>query len=248
MSRDLGGWVVVLTRAREDNAALASELRELGAQVIELPCVRTEPLADPTELRQAIAGVGPSDILVLTSRAGADAVASVMPRNGIDCPVAAVGCATAERARKHGMRVELVASRGNGRTLGRELPLAAGEVVLARSDLADRDLPAILRARGARVREVTAYRTLAGAAGDVATVRDAIRRGPAAVVVASPSAMDALARAIDPATLRRATFVAIGPRTAERVRERVGTTAIVPDTTEIHAVAKAIPLRQEAGA
>ena len=248
MSRDadLAGTTVILTRAREDSAALASELRGSGADVIELPCVRTEPLDDTAELRDVIAGLGRADLLVLTSRAGAEAVAAAMPHDGIRCDVAAVGHATAARARSLGMRVGFVASHADGRTLARELTLPPGEVVLARSDLADPDLPLSLSARGARVREVTAYRTIARAAGDTAAVRAAVGRGRAVVVVASPSAADALAAAIDPETLRRAAFVAVGPRSAERVRERVGTGAVIAAAPDVQAIVAAIRSRQAA--
>lgn len=242
MPSRLDATTVVLTRAREDNAGLASELRDLGAEVIELPCVRTEPLADATALRAAIAGLGPSDLLVLTSRAGADAVANATPARAIRCPIAAVGRATADRARSLGVRVAFVASRADGRTLARELPLSGGEVVLARSDLADGELPAILRSRGARVREVTAYRTVARLDGDAGVVRDAIERGSVTVVVASPSAVDALTGAIGPVTLRRATFVAIGPRTAARVLDIVGVVALVAETTDVQDLVRAIPV------
>lgn len=242
--RRLRGAIVVLTRRPEDDRPLASELRQLGADVIELPCVRTEPLADDSELRQAIEGLDAPDLLVLTSRTGVDAVADVVPRGGMPCGVATVGEATAERAWSRGMRVRFVASRADGRTLAEELPLPRGEVLLARSDLADGELPAALRGRGARVRQVIAYRTISQVSGDPGIVRRATERGPVTVVVASPSAVDALAAALDAETLRRATFVAIGPRTARRVRERVGTTPIVATATGLRALIDAIPSRQ----
>jgi uroporphyrinogen-III synthase len=243
---DLAGTTVILTRAREDSAALASALRSSGADVIELPCVRTEPLDDTAELRDVIAGLGRADLLVLTSRAGADAVATAMPREGLACDVAAVGHVTADRARSLGMRVSFVASRADGHTLARELPLPQGEVVLARSDLADAGLPLILRARGGQVREVTAYRTIAQAVGDTVAVRTAIESGRTVIVVASPSSADALADAIDAAALRQATFVAIGPRSADRVLARVGTVAMVADAPGTDAVIRAIRSREEA--
>lgn len=244
--RNIIGTTVVLTRAREDNAALASALRDLGAVVIELPCVRTEPLADLAELRTAIAALGPADRLVLTSRAGAQAVAAAMPSDGVRCDVAVVGRATAERARSLGICVSFVASRADGRTLGRELPLPDGQVILARSDRAADDLPGILRSRGARVREITAYRTIARVEGDTAAAREAIEGGTATVVIASPSAVDALADAIDPAALRQATFVAIGMRSAERVRQRVGTVAVMADAPDVDALIAAVRPREEA--
>lgn len=233
----------VLTRAREDNVALADELRSRGVRVVELPCVRTEPLEDPTSLRAAIFTLEPDDVLVLTSRAGADAVAACgwTP----SCDVAAVGRATADHARALGMRVSFMPSAPSGRALARELPLPRGDVLLARSDLADASLPRVLRHRGARVREVTAYRTVAQAHGDIGAAVARIVDGDAILVVASPSAVDALCAAIDVAVLRRARFVTVGPRTAEHVRRRIHVTPLVARATDVAAIADAIRPRVE---
>lgn len=220
MSRDLAGATAVLTRRPEDNAALAARLRGLGASVVEIPCVRTEPLAEPRDLAGTLARLGPDDVLVLTSRAAVEAVAPLGPR----CPVAAVGSATAERARAAGLRVGFVPSLPDAVTLARELPLPRGLVVLARSDLAAAEPAAILRERGADVRDVLAYRTIARVS-DPEALRAALRADRPIVFVASPSAVDAIASAAAPEDLRRAEFVAIGPRTARRVAERAGITA-----------------------
>ncbi|HEX9435569.1 MAG TPA: uroporphyrinogen-III synthase [Candidatus Limnocylindria bacterium] len=238
--RPLDGAIVVLTRRPEDERTLPSELRRLGAEVIELPCMRAEPLADTSELAGEIEGLRPSDLLVLTSRAGVDAVAAVVPRSGLACGVAAVGQRTAEHAAAVGLRVHFVASRADGRTLGSELPVPRGEILLARSDIASRDLPAILRRRGARVRELTAYRTVAEVSGDPSAVRRAIARRPVSIVVASPSAVDALTDAVGAATLRAAGFIAIGRRTAERVRRRIGVIAAITDVTDAASLVNAI--------
>lgn len=229
--------VAVLTRAPLDNAPLAAELQARGVRVLEVPCVRTRPLADPAALRGAIASLSPADVLVLTSRAGADAVAACA--TALPCAVAAVGEATAAHARELGMRVSFVPSAASASALAAELPLPAGEVVLARSDLADGSLPRALRERGARVREVVAYRTVARAEGDVLVAREAIARGDASVVAASPSAVDALARAVGADVLRGARFVAIGETTADHAR-RFGAAVVTADGTDAASLADAV--------
>ena len=235
--------VAILTRRSEDNVALADELHARGVTVIELPCIRTEALSDARPLDEAIASLRPADLLVLTSRAGVDAVASL--GTDVPCPVAAVGPATADSARDAGLSVTFVASRANATTLGRELPLPDGDVVLARSDIANADLPAILTQRGARVRAVVAYRTVAEISPVPAATRHAILRG-AALVVAAPSAVRALRDALGADTLRHARFVAIGPRTAEAVRDLIGVEPITSHCTDTPCLADAVaPQRQE---
>ncbi len=230
---------VVLTRRAEDCAALASSLRAHGLGVLVVPCVRTEPLADPRALADAIAGLSEHDLLVLTSRNGVDAVAHVA-HGPLPCRVAVVGPATGERARAAGFEVALTARTADSRVLGARLPIPRGRVVLARSDLADRDLPRILRDRGAAVVDVAAYRTIGAVDADLAPVRAALREGGVTCVFASPSAVHALVDALGAATLRTARFVAFGARTASAVRDRIGASAEIPAALDNAALARAI--------
>src|SRR5438128_666426 len=152
---------VVLTRRPEDNERIADRLRASGVEVLELTCVRVQPLEDITALAAAIGAVDEDDWLVVTSRAGADAVArAARPR----CRVAAVGRVTAARLLQRGIAVSFQPRVSSGVALGRELP-AARAALLARSDRALPDLPKILRSRSFDVREVIAYRTVAHADG-----------------------------------------------------------------------------------
>ena len=210
--------VAILTRATHDNARTSERLRAAGVSVIELPCVGVHPVEDHAVLADAIRGIGPDDWLVVTSRAGADAVArAAKPR----CRVAAVGRATAARLERSGIAVEFQPGVASGAALGRELP-AARVAVLARSDRALPDLPGILRQRGFIVREVVAYRTEARADGDVDRVRAVLADDSTDVhvFVASPSAVDAFVDATgDLASV--ATFHVPGPTTEAAVRARL---------------------------
>jgi uroporphyrinogen-III synthase len=206
---------VILTRAADDNTELAAELRVRGIVVIELPCVRVEHLGDPGPLARALRALGSDDRLVFTSRAGVDAAARCVRADDVRAPVAAVGPATATRCADWGIAAWMP-SEALGASLGRELAIGGGSVLLVRGDRAD---PAVVRelvTRGARVREVVAYRLIAGASGDVEAARRAALAG-AAICVASPSAVDALAQAIGREALACARMLAIGPTTARAV-------------------------------
>lgn len=214
--------VAVLTRAHADDDALAARLAGRGVRVIELPCVRTEHLDDPAPLARAVAALDPADWLVITSRAGAEAVARASrPRSR----VAAVGEVTASCLRANGIAVDFQPSRVTGADLARELPSAA-RALLARSDRALPDLGAILRERGFEVREVTAYHTVVGASGDVGAVRGALEGGDdVRIYLWSPSAIDGLVSVVEPALVTRATLAVIGPSTEAAARERFGPAA-----------------------
>ncbi len=219
---ELSGVAVLLTRRPEDNASLARVLAARGAEVVELPCVRVEPVAAEA-LATAVRALTPRDWLVVTSRHGVDAVLRAVATSEIRARTAAVGEGTARRLVEEAGLHPFVPSEPNGAALGRELPLEGGAVLLARADRASNDLPEGLRARGAVVAEIVAYRTVAGAYGDVPAVRRRLRSGRIDVVVfASPSAVDGLCDAMPTDTLRHRRIVAIGPSTATRVRERIG--------------------------
>jgi len=226
MYERFAGKTAILTREPADNAELASRLRDRAAQIVELPCVRTEALTDIRELAAELAELREDDWLVVTSRHGADAVARCGPTRAA---VAAIGDATAERLRTHGFRVAFQPSVPSGAALARELPLGAGVVLLARSDRALPDLPRVLRERGFTVREVVAYRTIAEAQGDIARVRALLAepRGGVAVLFHSPSAVAGMLGAIEAALVARASIHVLGPATLRAARDALGVDADV---------------------
>ena len=219
---------VVLTRAPEDNAPLAAELRAGGVTVIELPAMTIEPLADDGPLVAAIRALGPDDRLVFTSRAGVDAVRRAVAPAEVHAPVAAVGRATAARCAEWGIDA-WIPSEPSGRALGRELRFGSGIVLLARANRSDPAVVSELVDRGARVREVVAYHVVPRATGDIAAARRAALAG-APFVFASPAAVDGVASALGIATLRRARLVAVGATTARAVARVVGADARILQT------------------
>jgi hydroxymethylbilane synthase len=235
----LDGLTVVLTRDDEDDRELADELRVLRARVAVVPCVRIEPLEDRTGLAHELAALGTEDLIVVTSRAGAAAIASCgLP---LRAPVATVGSATADRLRTEGITPAFVARSPSALALGVEMPLPRGTVLLARSDRATHELPAVLRGRGARVREATAYRTVLGVSGEIDLARDGLAAGDRPVVVfASPSAVDGFVGEMGGGSLSRARLVAIGPTTARRIAELTDSAATVARTPDVLGLVSAV--------
>jgi uroporphyrinogen-III synthase len=220
--------VVILTRSPSDNAPLAAELRARGVTVLELPSATIEPLVDHRSLAAVIRALGPDDRLVFTSRAGVDAARRSVAANEVRSPVAAVGPATAQRCAEWGIDA-WTPSVPSGAALGRELVFGSGIVLLARADRADPAVRRELEARGALVREIVAYRVIAGARGDIDAARRAALSG-AAAVVASPAAATGLLAAIGDAAFAHARVIAIGPTTAEAIaRVRAGQVRVVPE-------------------
>jgi uroporphyrinogen-III synthase len=226
---------VLLTRSDE---SLARELTSRGATVLTVPCVRREP-ADHAILVEALADLDTDDLLVLTSRAGVDAIAAVTDARAVPCAIAVVGPATAAHLRRLGREPDVIPSTANGATLAEELPLPKGVVLLARSDRALEDLPEILHARGARVREVVAYQIRPGADGDVAAAREAIGEG-ASVVFASPTAVEGFVGDVCAELPAQCTVVAIGPTTTRAVTRLLGVVPLTASQPSAEAVAQLV--------
>jgi uroporphyrinogen III methyltransferase / synthase len=153
----LAGRSVAVTRARAQASGMAAKLRALGAQVIEAPTIRIEPL--PFELPE-LAGY---DVLVLTSpnaveallRRAHDARALAGPR------IAVIGPGTADALRAHGVLADIVPDRAVGEALAATLAaLDVRRVLIARAEQARDVVPDVLRAAGAEVDVVALYRTV----------------------------------------------------------------------------------------
>jgi uroporphyrinogen III methyltransferase/synthase len=153
----LAGRSVAVTRARAQASGMAAKLRALGAQVIEAPTIRIEPL--PFELPE-LAGY---DVLVLTSpnaveallRRAHDARALAGPR------IAVIGPGTADALRAHGVLADIVPDRAVGEALAETLAaLDVRRVLIARAEQARDVVPDVLRAAGAEVDVVALYRTV----------------------------------------------------------------------------------------
>ncbi|MFZ0999101.1 MAG: uroporphyrinogen-III synthase, partial [Candidatus Sulfotelmatobacter sp.] len=69
----LSGWRVLVGRARHQASALSSELRELGATVIEIPFIDIRKPRSFKPLDSALMNIAGYDWLVLTSVNGVEA-------------------------------------------------------------------------------------------------------------------------------------------------------------------------------
>lgn len=160
----LGGKRIVNTRAVHQSSRLSKLLTECGATVIEYPCIAIAPPEDDRPLQEARANLVSFDWLVLTSANAVTALGSLGER----APrVAAVGAATAKAAREClGVEPSVLPETFTAEALAEALPVRPGERVLfPASALARPTLVERLRARGAEVCVVEAYRTVPGTGG-----------------------------------------------------------------------------------
>ncbi len=124
----LAGVRVLLTRPRELSSRLAAMLRAEGAEVLELPAIRTIPLEDNAELVECLDKLsgGGYDWLVFTSPSGVRIFfRKLMERSDIralgSVKVAAIGQGSEKALREFGVKADFLPSAYDGETLGREL-------------------------------------------------------------------------------------------------------------------------------
>jgi porphobilinogen synthase len=199
---------VLVTRPAGASDPLVAELESRGFRVSAVPTVVTRALAVEWPDLAAF------DWVVVTSAAGVDA----LPGTPAGPRWAAVGESTAAALRAKGAKPDLVPAETNGAALAEALPDPHGaRVLLVRASLADPDLPARLRERGALVDEVSAYETVEGPAESADDLRRALRQADlAAVVFASGSAVRGFAKLGGSTALPAIT---IGPRTTAVARD-----------------------------
>ncbi len=175
--RPLHGRRVVVTRARAQASGLAATLRDLGADVVELPAIRIEPRIESAEVRRAAEGIGEYTLVCLTSPNGvrllfeALAAAGLDARAMADATLAAIGPGTARALAEHGIAADVVPERFVAEALVEaleSLDVEGKRVLVARAAEARDVLPDALRERGAEVDVVALYETVRETPGEEA--------------------------------------------------------------------------------
>jgi uroporphyrinogen III methyltransferase/synthase len=218
--RPLTGLTVAVTRARAQASGLAERLRDLGAEALETPAIRIEPI-------DADVPLDPSgyDLVCLTSPNGVAALFGRLAAGGRDArglagaTVAAIGPGTARALRSHGIVADVVPERFVAESLVEALAgVSVRRALIARAKVARDVLPDALRARGAEVDVVDLYETVAERLDEA----ERTAAGAADYITFTSSStvrffLDALggAEAIGP----QARLLSIGPVTSETLRE-----------------------------
>jgi uroporphyrinogen III methyltransferase/synthase len=222
--RPLHGRRVVVTRARAQASGLAAILRDLGAEVVELPAIRIEPRIEAEEVRAAAAAIGIYELVCLTSPNGvrllfeAIAAADLDSRALAGVTVAAIGPGTARALAKRGVVADIVPERfvaeGLIEALG-EVDVEGSRVLVARAADARDVLPEYFERRGAEVDIVSLYETVREQP-DAEAVEAA--QGADYVTFTSSSTVTNLTEALGDRFPADARIVSIGPVTSETVR------------------------------
>jgi uroporphyrinogen-III synthase/uroporphyrinogen III methyltransferase/synthase len=246
----LDGRRVAVTRGKGGDDPLTARLRELGAQVLEVPAIAIAPPESWDAFDAALRDLEQYDWIAFASATAVDATLTRIAALGIPPPpvgtrLAAVGQATARRLQERLRAPDLVPESATGAALAEAMaPQMRGlRVLVPRAAEGRHELVDGLAAAGADVVAVACYRTVAAPAVAVAPLGEAILDGKLdAVTFASPSAVRSVVLALGEraALLDRCALAAIGPTTAEALREAGLRVSVTPESSSAAALADAI--------
>ena len=162
----LKGKTVVVTRPEDRSGTLTQRLRELGAEVVDYPCIRTVAREENPELEEAIGNLSRYRCLVFTSPAGPEIFFRRLRAAGRDAralsglTLAAIGPKTAKALEKHGVTADLVPETYDSDHLAKALEAVEGPVLLCRASRGSTALPEMLERKGIPFADVPIYDTV----------------------------------------------------------------------------------------
>ena len=169
-TRPLFGKRIVVTRTRKQAGGLTASLRQLGADVFELPTIRIEPPKELREFAELVRDVHGYEWLVFTSPNGVTAFFDIFFKLYNDVrsiggvKIAAIGPATAAKVREYHLAVDLQPEEFVAEAVVKAFKAHGSienvTVLLARAEGARDVLPQELSKLGAIVDQAIAYRTV----------------------------------------------------------------------------------------
>lgn len=225
----LAGRRILVTRPRMQSRTLCDRLRRLGAVPVAVATIAIVPPAPGGPLDDALRRLDVYGWVIATSANGARACVTRARALGIDLARvggvrwAAVGPATAAVLRAAGIPVAAMPSRYLTGAIADAIGDVAGaRALLPRTEAAGPTLARALRARGADVDEVTAYRTVLAPSRSRTRLRGLlVARQVDTVIFTSASTVRGLVQLLgdESRSLREMTIACIGPVTAAAVVE-----------------------------
>jgi len=227
--RPLSGKRIVVTRTRKQAGALTSQLRVLGADVIELPTIRIDPPTHLREFAELVQDAHTYDWIVFTSPNGVDAFFEMFFKLYDDAreigaaKIAAIGPATAQRVRDFHLHVDVQPDEFVAEAVVGEFRKQGGvenlRILIARAEKARDVLPRELSKLGAIVDEASAYRTVPETRDITGARRRFLEEGADLITFTSSSTVENFL-ALGLAWPKGIRVASIGPITSKTARDR----------------------------
>lgn len=247
-NRPLSGQRIVVTRSREQASELSERLEDLGAETIEFPTIRVEPI--PEVAGAPIFACLPLDFdwILFTSGNTVGCLLSAIRANGGDvrslgrAKLGAVGPATAKTLTDLGLHVDFVPAEFVAEAALDGFPEdpAGKRILIPRAEVAREVLPEELAERGAEVTVLPVYRTVPDAFG-ADELRSRFEQGQVDLVTfTSSSTVRNFHSALGPVSMDGVKVACIGPVTAQTAKELGYSVDIVADTFSVPGLVDAL--------
>jgi uroporphyrinogen III methyltransferase/synthase len=251
--KPLAGRRILITRARDQAAAFAENLRNFGAEIIEFPTIEIVPPPRWDQVDRAIDQLESYNWLIFTSANGVNFFWQRLREKGRGHPfllstkICAIGPATSYALLEKGIRVDYTPKEFVAESIlkGFEKSAVKGmKILLARASEARDVLPKGLKKMGAKVDVVEAYRTLRPKGGGQ-KLKQLLARGKVdGITFTSSSTVNHFAELLEKGDLQKLltgiVIACIGPittRTAKRWGMRVH---VQPKQYTVPALAQAL--------
>lgn len=166
--RPLGTMKIAVTRPKKRSSSLAAKLSELGAEVVLMPTIETEAIADNKKLDDALDNIGRYDWVMFTSAEGVDVFYDAMKAKKMDIRslaglrFAVIGPGTARAVEAKGIFTDLMPEKYYGGALGELLAKTAKadeKILIPRAAQGTEDVVKPLEQAGLDFDDIAVYDT-----------------------------------------------------------------------------------------
>jgi uroporphyrinogen III methyltransferase/synthase len=249
----LVGKKILITRARKQSGEFATQLKKLGAEVIEFPTIEIVPPLRWKELDQTIDQLKSYDWIIFTSANGVHFFWQGLRERGksnrlpSSLKVCAIGPATANQLKERGVSVHYIPKEFIAEAILKgfeKMTIKGKRILLARAKQARDILPKGLRKMGAEIDVVEAYRTVKPKGGSKRLKKLLTERGIDVITFTSSSTVNHFSELLNKEDLKKLlkgiAIACIGPVTAKTAKEWGMMARIQPKQYTIPGLTKAI--------
>lgn len=252
-NRPLGGRQFLVTRPRKPGKGFGDKLRELGAQVVELPAIETVEIPPNKEFKESISSFiqrKTEGWLVFTSPVGVQVFMRQLLESKWDLrdlvfglekmKIGAIGSATAKELKEWGLQADLVPAKYCARELGEELARTArkgSHILIPRARKGSEELLPPLLEAGFKVDDLAVYDTCHSIHTELKVqIQNGIERGEIdGVTFTSASCVQAFVKTMDCLDFSKVQGVCIGEQTRAEA-EKYGMKVVVSKEATIESM------------
>ena len=235
------------TRARSQASTLTKKLESLGAEVIEFPTIKiTAPTDNFRSLDAAINNLRGYDWIIFTSANGVEKFFERLKTFRLDAralsnaKVAVIGSSTAETLSKFGIIADLIPKEFRAESLIDALQddVSDKNILIVRAEVARDVLPRELEKFGAKVTLAAAYKTVS-AVENVDKIKSQLDSFDF-VTFTSSSTVENFVKALGVESLKKVKAAAIGPITAQTLKNYGVDAKIIAETFTINGLVEVL--------